>query len=223
MNKWFKVLSVALCGLSVTACSTTQIKEISSARGTLVEFTEKVGEQSTKLVYLIHADVVRVDYGQSGSYTLFDRRTKTLYDINGKDETVTVIEGSKPILTEQELGVTITESESRLVKDGASTHFRFVKDDKVCLNVVGMSDLLPVVEVAIAEMAAVRANDPRLADIDPQSCEYIVRIFANSKTEIVGLPVRQWNKDGYSKFMDTYQVQVNLENNSVWYKFPEWY
>ncbi|VAW86555.1 hypothetical protein MNBD_GAMMA18-1108 [hydrothermal vent metagenome] len=223
MNKWFKVLSVALCGLSVTACSTTQIKEVSSARGTLVEFTEKVGEQSTRLVYLVHADVVRVDYGNGGSYTLFDRRTQTLYDVNARDETVTIIEGAKPILTEQELGLTITENESRLVKGGASTHFRFEKKGMVCLNVVGMSDLLPAVEVAIAEMATVRANDPRLADIDPQSCEYIVRIFANSKTEIVGLPVRQWNKDGYSKFMDTYQVQIDLEGNSAWYKLPEWY
>ncbi len=223
MNKWFKVLSVALCGLSVVACSTTHIKEVSNARGTLVEFTENVGEQSTRLLYLVHADVVRVSYGTSGSYTLFDRRTQTLYDVNAKDKTVTVIKGTKPILTEQELGVTITENESHLVKDGSSTHFRFEKDGKVCLNVIGMSDLLPAVEVAIAEMATVRANDPRLADIDPQSCEYIVRIFANSKTEIVGLPVRQWNKDGYSKFMETYQVQVNLEDNSTWYKLPEWY
>ena len=76
MNKWFKVLSVALCGLSVVACSTTQIKEVSSARGTLLEFTENVGKQSTKLIYLVHADVVRVDYGESGSYTLFDRRDR---------------------------------------------------------------------------------------------------------------------------------------------------
>jgi len=223
VNKWFKVLSVALCGLSVAACSTTQIKEVSSARGTLVEFTENIGEQSTHLVYLVHADVVRVNYGKSGSYTLFDRRTKTLYDVNAKDETVTVIKGTKPILTEQELGVVITENESHLVEGGASTHFRFEKDGKVCLNVIGMSDLLPAVEVAIAEMATVRANDPRLADIDPQSCEYIVRIFANSKTEIVGLPVRQWNKDGYSKFMNTYRVQMDLEGNSAWYKLPEWY
>ncbi len=223
MNKWFKVLSVALCGLSVVACSTTQIKEVSSARGTLLEFTENVGKQSTKLIYLVHADVVRVDYGESGSYTLFDRRTKTLYDINAKDKTVTVIEGAKPILTEQELGVTITENKSHLVEGGASAHFRFEKDGKVCLNVIGMSDLLPAVEVAIAEMATVRANDPRLADIDPQSCEYIVRIFADSKTEVMGLPVRQWNKDGYSKFMNTYQVQMNLEGNSAWYKLPEWY
>ncbi len=222
MNRWFKVLALVLCGLSVTACSTT-ISKVSDARGTLLDFTEVVGEHRTQLVYMVHADLVRVDYGQSGSYTLFDRRTKTIYDINEQEQSVVVIKGTQPILSEQALGVTIVESDSGLVGDGSSTHFIFKRGDEVCLNVVGLRDFLPAVEAAMDEMAAVRANDPRLADVDPQSCEYIIRIFANSQTAVLGMPVRQWSGSGYSKFLDTYQVQLDLTENTKWYKLPEWY
>lgn len=223
MKKWFKVLAIAIGGLTVTACSSTGVK-LSDAKGTLVDFIENSNGHQTEIVYMVHPDMVRVDYGNSGNYTLFNRITQTIYDVHEANKTVTVInKGAEPVSLEPPSGVTITERPSQMVSDGSSTHYRFIKNDKTCLNVVAVSPLFPIVEVAMAEMESVRLNDPRLADIDPESCEYVMRFYALHKAPTLGFPVRMWNGDGYSRFMESYKVQVDLTENNEWYKLPEWY
>lgn len=210
----------------MSACSTNFT--VSDARGTLLNITETIDGQRIELIYMIHEDMVRIDYGESGSYTLFNRKTQTIYDINSNEKTVKVIKGDKlkdgkvttPPISEG--SITVIEKESQLVSTGLSTHMRFLQDNKTCLNAVVMSEFLPAVDLAMLEMSLVRAKDPRLSDIDKNSCEYVIRVFADYKISTVGMPVRMWS-DNYSRFMDTYRVQVEIEKDNDWYKLPEWY
>lgn len=228
MKKWFNILATVLGGLSVSACSTTGTP-ISDAKGTLLNFTEKVNGNQIELVYMVHPDMLRIDYGSGGNYTLFNRKTQTIYDISEADKKVVVIKGKVPEkdaipeVLEAPSGVTITENASEMLSDGSSIHYRFIKNGETCLNVIAVSDLFPAVEVAMAEMADVRVNDPRLADIDPNSCEHVTRFYAMRKAPTLGFPVRMWSSGGYSRFMGTYRVQIDLTDNTEWHKLPEWY
>ncbi len=224
MNKWFRGLTIALCGITLSACS--MIEEKPAPRGTIVDYTESVAGTRINVRYIVFPDMLRVEYGTTGNkYTLYDRATKTIYDVDERDKAVAVIQGEAPPMeTAEQLGITITETASELVGNGSSTLYRFIKNNEQCLNAVVVKELLPAVEQAMLELAAVRANDPRLKDIDKNSCEYVLRVVSPRIIPTLGLPVRQWSNTGYSKFIDGYDIQVEIpEENIGWDQLPEWY
>lgn len=221
MNQLLKTLFIAFAGLSVSACAVTG--GVSDARGTHVQYIDTISSSKTYINYLVHPDMVRIDYGETGNFTLFNRKTQTIYDVNVHDQSVTEIQGPAPTYTPEELGVTITSSTSQLTNDGNSIHYRFVKGNQICYNVVVLKTFLPTIDEALIELSAVRAADPRLADLDPNSCEYIKTHLVDRLSPTYGTPARQWSNYGYSRFIEDYSTQLDLTENTEWYKLPEWY
>ena len=221
MNQLLKTLVIAFAGLSVSACAVTG--GVSSARGTHVQYSDTASNIKTDIHYLIHPDLVRIDYGSTGNYTLFDRKTQTIYDINVKTKSVREISGVAPVYTPEELGVTISSQASKLASNGSSTLYRFVKGDQACYSVVVLDTFLPTVDEALVEISAVRAADPRVAEMDKNSCEFIKIHLVDRLAPTYGTPARQWSSYGFSRFLEDFSTQLDLTENTEWYKFPDWY
>ena len=154
-------------------------------------------------------------------FMLFDRKTRTIYSANAEGKTIFVI---KPKAIEIQPPFTIEYAESSQpsgaipkVQDMQATHYRYDANGEHCYDAVTMPEkFLPVVNEAMKDFRLVLAGEhaSTLGSIpeDMQdACDLAVNIFHAAKHYEHGLPIREWDRKGYQRFLRDYKTGVIMD------------
>lgn len=229
---------VVLMSLSLGACAGTGDVQPDAAGeqikpGTVLIFHEQeAGAEAARMVYFINADTMRINEWQDpNDFILFDRNTRTIYNVVASDKTILVIKdrpvnGPPPL--NYELGEAKEKSSAAVrSKDGLDAwHYRYTIGDAVCYNTVSMEGYLPEVVQALKEFRQVLAGEHAkgLGSTPPDMldpCDLAMNIFESGRYLDKGFPLREWNDKGYQRFL----VDVRYEQvpPAVVLQLPEGY
>lgn len=154
-------------------------------------------------------------------FLLFDRKKQTIYSVTNVNKTVFVIKpkeikGDPPIKIEY-TSESQPSSAIPKVSGRVATHYRYIANGKQCYDAVTLEkDFLPEVVAAMKEYRQVLAGEHAStvhkmpADVhDP--CDLALNIYYASKHYDTGLPLREWDQNGYLRFMVTYKLKHKMD------------
>lgn len=208
--------------IALTACGASPKKSSpvsSEVSGWVVNFDEqRPGEAQGHSRMIISDEFLRIDNGEeTDDFLLFNRAMKKIFNIVHDDETVLVIDaGEEPAMVGTERATIRAESEpsnvvvDRLGKHKSTYHKLFI-GDKTCLSLIAVEGLLPEALKAMNEYR--RALSFELAKgLQQQNnndvCYRGLNIDEADFRQRFGFPIREWNDDGYQRFLTNYRVGV---------------
>ncbi|KPJ92710.1 MAG: hypothetical protein AMJ53_08840 [Gammaproteobacteria bacterium SG8_11] len=201
--------------------------------GALLYFSIKEpGTDSYNSRVFVNNDVMVVkDSRAEQDFMLFDRKTRTIYNVNSEAKTIFVI---KPRAVEIQPPIAIEYSEASQpsgaipkVQDMQATHYRYDANGAHCYDAVTMPEkFLPVVNEAMKDFRLVLAGEhaSTLGNIPEDmhdACDMAVNIFHATKHYEHGLPIREWDRKGYQRFLRDYKTGVSM--NPKEYELPQDY
>jgi hypothetical protein len=231
---------IGLTTLFITACSTPPkpnvprfAQEQPGNVGALLLFAIKEpGTEAYQNRVFVNRDVmVMMDSRSAKDFLLFDRKSKTIYSTNSSDKTIFVIK-PKAITAKPPIAIDYVETSQPSgaipkVQGLQATHYRYDVNGKHCFDAVVMPDtFLPVVtsamkdfrEVLAGEHASTLGNIPK----DMQdACDLAVNVFYATKHYEHGLPLREWDQNGYQKFLTDYKTGIEMDPKT--YQLPKDY
>lgn len=226
-------LVVLMAGL--VACAAPEVKPEAEAKvqatgpeeskpGTLLilEEREAGSKESYSMRLFANADFLHISDSRSPSnYILFNRAEQTLYSVTSDDRSIFVI---RPKAVSQKSPIEIhyeeeSQPSSAIPKiDGQqATHYRYLVNGKHCYDVVTLpEDFMPEVLAALREFRTVLAGEhattvdktpPEMLD----ACDLALNIFEPIKHMEHGLPIREWDRHGYQRFLKDYRRDITAE------------
>jgi hypothetical protein len=201
--------------------------------GALLMFTVKEpGADYYQSRIFVNKEVMVVrDSRTKNDFMLFDRNTRTIYSTNSDGKTIFVI---NPKAIEIQPPFTIDYAETSQpssaipkVQDMQATHYRYDANGEHCYDAVTMPDnFLPVVVEAMKDFRLVLAGEhASTLDTIPQdmqdACDLAVNIFHATKHYEHGLPIREWDRKGYQRFLRDYKTGIAMDPKE--YELPKDY
>jgi hypothetical protein len=164
-------------------------------------------------------------------FMLFDRASKTIYSVNSGSGTIFVIT-PKPVDIPPPIAIDYKETSQPSgaipkVEQMQATHYRYDANGEHCYDAVTMPPaFLPVVVEAMKEFRTVLAGEhaSTLGNIPPEmydACDLAVNIFHATEHYEHGLPIREWDRKGYQRFLRDYKTAVAMDPKE--YELPEGY
>lgn len=151
-------------------------------------------------------------------YILFDRDEQTIYNVTSSDKTIFVIR-PKPVDVKAPIAINYQEEaqpSGAIPKiDGRqASHYRYTANGAHCYDAVALpEDFLPDVVSAMKEFRQVLAGEHATtlnsmpADV-LDACDLALNIFEPTRHLQHGLPIREWDRKGYQRFLQNYQHNV---------------
>lgn len=230
MLKNYGAGKIILSGLLVTglsACAGLMTKpkteaELKVEPGVLLMMREREqgSETFSTRIFVNEGYLHMSDERMPADYILFNRKKKTIYNVNQSDKTILVIR-NKPVEIESPL-VLEYEEESQpssaipKINGRQATHYRYTANGKHCYDAVAMpKEFMPDVVAAMREFRLVLAGEhattightPKdLLD----ACDLSINIFHATQHMEHGLPIREWDRQGYQRFMKDYEEGVEV-------------
>lgn len=233
----FAWLMILVAGLSACAASAPKPAEQTQAQveegppeppqskpGTFMILEEReAGSKETFTTRMFaNPDYLHIsDSRAPANYILFNRAEQTIYNVTTDDRTIMVIHrkevGVKPpieIRYEEE-----SQPSGAIPKiDGQqATHYRFLVNGKHCYDAVVLPESsLPDALAALREFRLVLAGEhattvdqmpPEMLD----ACDLALNVFEPIKHMEHGLPIREWDRHGYQRFLKDYRVDLTIE------------
>lgn len=240
MLKRKRLYWISLVSVLITACSTPpkpnvpqMVEEEPKNVGALLLFSIKEpGTEAYENRVFVNRDVmVMRDSRAEKDFLLFDRKTKTIYSTNASDKTIFVIK-PKPITTKPPIPLDYVETSQPSsaipkVQGMQATHFQYDVNGKHCFDAVVMPEtFLPVVASAMKDFRAVLAGEHastlgNIPDDMQDACDLAVNVFYATKHYEHGLPIREWDRKGYQKFLMDYKTGIDLDPKT--YELPKDY
>jgi hypothetical protein len=234
------VYGVALAALLFSGCATPpkpHLPQVTEEKpkniGALLLFSikEPGAETYQSRVFVNKQVMVMRDSRADKDFLLFDRKTRTIYSTNSDDKTIFVIKPKaitvKPPIPIDYVETSQPSSAIPKVQGMQATHYRYDVNGQHCFDAVVMPDtFLPVVtsamkdfrQVLAGEHASTVGNIPR----DMQdACDLAVNVFYATKHYEHGLPIREWDRKGYQKFLTDYKTGIEMDPKS--YQLPKDY
>ena len=164
-------------------------------------------------------------------FLLFDRNKRTIYSVTHANKTTFVIK-PKDIKGDPPIKINYT-SESQpssaipKVSGRVATHYRYNANGKQCYDAVTLEkDFLPEVVEVLKEYRQVLAGEhastvhhmPKDV-LDP--CDLALNIYHTSAHLDTGLPMREWDQNGYLRFMVNYKLKFKMDPSK--YQIPAEY
>lgn len=205
------VVMLLLAGCAATGEQSAPAPEPKA--GTILIFQETEPDADpARMVYFVNQDMMRInEWQETEDFVLFDRRSRTIYNVVAKDKTILVIE-DRPITVPSPVDYTLVEKKEesaaaiRNTDGNKAWHYKYMIGDQVCYNTVSIPDYLNDVVAALSEFREVLAgehaktlpNTP--ADVlDP--CDLAMNIFEPGRFLDKGFPLREWDQRGYQRFL----------------------
>lgn len=223
--------------VSLTACSALQsvkpktVAELKAAPGTLLIMMESnEGEPTFTTRIFVNEGYMHMSDNRSPSdYMLFNRKEKTIYNVTSEDKTILVIK-DKPVNVESPLeldyqGESQPSSAIPNIDGRSATHYKFMANGKHCYDAVVMpKDFMPDVLAALRDFREVLAGEhATTVDRTPKelldACDLSVNIFHATQHMDNGLPIREWDRHGYQRFLKDYRE--NLEPAEGTFNLPK--
>lgn len=240
MVKFYKFSCLGLLA-TLLACSSApkinypvvQKEETPENVGALLYFSVKEsGTDYYQSKVFVNKDVMVVkDSRAENDFLLFDRKSQTIYSTNSEGKTIFVIK-PKPIEIQPPIAIDYAETSQPSsaipkVQDMQATHYRYNANGEHCYDAVTMPEkFLPVVTEAMKEFRLVLAGEhaSTLGSIPEElqdACDLAVNIFYAAKHYEHGLPIREWDRKGYQRFLRDYNTGVTMDPKE--YELPKEY
>ncbi|NOX76026.1 MAG: hypothetical protein GXP17_05310 [Gammaproteobacteria bacterium] len=188
--------------------------------GTLLVYSEKeAGAPGFITRIFVNAKYMQMsDTRSPADYVLFNRDERTIYNVNGEDETIFVVQ-PKPVTAKPPFELTFTaesQPSNAIPKiDGRqATHYRFYANGEHCYDSVTigegfMEDVLAAMRDFRQVLAGEHATTVNATPIDMQNaCDLSMNVFHATDYMEKGLPIREWGRNGYQRFLKDYHVGV---------------
>jgi hypothetical protein len=151
-------------------------------------------------------------------YILFDRRKQTIYNVTTEDKTIFVIR-PKPVTIESPIEINYEEesqpsSAIPKIEGRQASHYRITINGEHCYDTVVLpEDFMPEVLGAMREFRQVLAGEhATTVNTMPKdvldACDLAINIFEPTRHMSHGLPIREWDRNGYQRFLKDYRVNV---------------
>lgn len=215
----FVLMGLAACA-GQTAKPQKTTAELKDARGTLLIMMERDQDSQpfTTRLFVNEGYLHMSDARSPSDYVLFNRKEQTIYNVNQSDKTIMVIH-NKPITIESPIALDyeeVAQPSGAIPKiDGkAATHYLFTANGKHCYDAVVMpKGFMPDVLAAMREFRMVLAGEhATTVDRIPKelldACDLSLNIFHATKHMDHGLPIREWDRQGYQRFLKDYRRDV---------------
>jgi len=232
-------MNVMAAGLlvSMTACSMLQnvkpktVAKLKSAPGNLLimmESNEGTATFTTR-IFVNEGYLHMSDNRSPADYMLFNRKEKTIYNVTSEDKTILVIR-DKPVNVDSPIELNyqeVSQPSSAIPKINGkqATHYQYSANGKHCYDAVVMpKDFMPDVLSAMREFREVLAGEhATTVDRTPKelldACDLSVNIFHATQHMDHGLPIREWDRHGYQRFLKDYRE--NMEASEGTFDLPK--
>lgn len=222
-----RVAKIVVAGLlvSMTACSSMFVKpktvaELKSAPGSLLimmESNEGTATFTTR-IFVNEGYMHMSDTRSPADYMLFNRQEKTIYNVTSEDKTILVIR-DKPVNVDSPIKLDYQEESQPSgaiprINGMQATHYKYIANGKHCYDSVVMpKDFMPDVLAAMREFREVLAGEhATTVDRTPKelldACDLSVNIFHATQHMDHGLPIREWDRHGYQRFLKDYRENM---------------
>lgn len=193
-------------------------------KGTLLIFTEREAGSNTESFttrLFVSRDYLHMsDSFSPADFVLFNRSEKKIYSVTQDDKSIFVINNkphniTPPIKIAYE-GKSQPSSAIPKIDGRQATHYRFFVNNKHCYDSVVLGEeFLPDVLAAMREFRQVLANEHastvnRMPVDTLDACDLAVNIFHATQHMENGLPIREWDRRGYQRFLKDYRESVSV-------------
>jgi len=223
----FLLVGLAACaGLSTKPVAKTEA-ELKATPGTLLILVEReAGSASFSTRLFVNEGYLHISDSRSpADFVLFDRKEKTIYNVSQDDKTIMVIR-HKPVEIDSPIKLDYQEESqpsSAIPKiDGRqATHYRFTANGEHCYDAVVMpEDFMPDVLAVLREFRMVLAGEHattvgRTPEDLLDACDLSLNIFYATRHMDHGLPIREWDRKGYQRFMKDYRTGLSASEGML--------
>jgi len=154
-------------------------------------------------------------------FLLFNRQNQTIYSVVHANKSVFVIR-KKDITGEPPIPVAYTvesqpSSAIPKVEGRVATHYRYMANGTQCYDAVTLEkDFLTEVVAAIKEYRSVLAGEHastvhKMPADTHEACDLALNIYHATEHLDTGLPMREWDQNGYLKFMVNYKLNYKMD------------
>ena len=212
--------------VSMTACSTLQnakpktVAELKAAPGNLLIMKERNGDEPsfTTRIFVNEGYLHMSDNRSPADYMVFNRKEKTIYNVTAEDKTILVIR-NKPVNVESPIELDYQEESQPSaaipkVNGQQAIHYQYTANGKHCYDAVVMPEaFMPDVLAAMREFREVLAGEhATTVDRTPKelldACDLSLNIFHATQHMDHGLPIREWDRHGYQRFLKDYRENL---------------
>lgn len=203
-----------------------QKSELGDDYGVLLTYSERE-RAGTELfrsqIYVNKNYLYMQDQRAPDDYLLFDRKKKTIYSVTHANKTVFVIKnkeikGDPPIqikyISESQPSSAIPKVSGRV-----ATHYRYSANGKQCYDAVTLEkEFLSEVVEAFKEFRQVLAGEHastvhKMPMDTHDACDLALNIYYATKHLDTGLPMREWDQNGFLKFMVNYKLDHKIDES----------
>lgn len=232
MNRCRNVLLLAILATLVlmTGCETTATKmagqesELGDDFGVMIQYSERerAGTPLFNSRMYVNKNYLYINDDRApNDFLLFNRKNQTIYSVTHANKTVFVIKpkkitGKPPIAIKYE-AESQPSSAIPKVSGRIATHFRYSANGKQCYDAVTLEkEFLPEVVAVMKEFRTVLAGEHAStvhsmpADTH-DACDLALNIYYATRHLETGLPLREWDQNGYLKFMVNYKLKQKVD------------
>jgi len=237
-NGGIKFSLLLLFGSSMIACQSTGSNPDDSnnsdlEKGVLMVYSEReAGSPLFRSRVFVNENYVYMDDSRiPADFLLFNRKEQKIYTVNSNDKSVFVIEPKKVAVTSPiEIDYTEASQPSSAIPSvggGKATHYRYDANGKHCYDAVTLEkSFLPGVIDAFKEFRLVLAGEhasslSRMPADTHDACDLALNIFHTTKHLEHGVPLREWDQQGYLRFMIDYMENFTMKPENL--KIPTEY
>ena len=216
----FLLIGLSACANLTTKSAAKTEAELKDAPGTLLIMMERDqgSEPFTTRIFVNEGYMHMSDARSPSDYVLFNRKERTIYNVNHDDKTIMVIR-DKPVKVKSPLALDYQEESQPSgaipkINGKQATHYKYIANGEHCYDAVVMpKDFMPDVVAAMREFRQVLAGEhATTVDRTPKSlldaCDLSLNIFYPIKHMEHGLPIREWDRHGYQRFLKDYRKDV---------------
>jgi len=214
------LVGLAGCAGSFTKPVAKTEAELKAAPGTLLIMVEReAGSEPFTTRLFINEGYLHISDARSpADFILFNRKEQTIYNVTQADKTIMVIR-NKAVKIDSPIELDYQEESQPSgaipeIDGRKATHYRFMANGKHCYDVVVMpKDFMPDVLAALREFRRVLAGEhATTVDRTPKdlldACDLSLNIFYATRHMDHGLPIREWDRKGYQRFMKDYRTDL---------------
>jgi len=216
----FLLIGLASCANQFTKPVAKTEAELKAAPGTLLIMAEREsGSESFTTRLFINEGYLHISDARSpADFILFNRKEQTIYNVTQDDKTIMVIR-NKAVEIDSPIELDYQEESQPSgaipkIDGRQATHYRFTANGKHCYDAVVMpKDFMPDVLAAMREFRMVLAGEhATTVERTPKdlldACDLSLNVFYAIQHMDHGLPIREWDRKGYQRFMKDYRTDL---------------
>ena len=194
--------------------------------GMLMIFSEREAgsPKSFRTSMFVNKDYLYLaDSRSRNDFVLLDRAKKIIYSLTNDDKTILVID-SHPVTIKPPIEIKYVEESQPsaaipMVQGKQAHHYRYFANGKRCYDSVTFDpDFMPDVADAMREFRTILAGEHaksvgRIPTDMYDACDLAVNVFYPTRHIAHGIPLREWDQNGYQRFMLDFKLGFKLKKS----------